>query len=289
MRKRGSLQFEANQALENMKAFGRSRDADKKAGVTKDKIYTYKTMRTYQHQAGRFIEWVRGQDENKKTKTLEQSREWVDAYIQHMKDRGDKAASQATAAASLAKLFQCSKSDFAPTDPVRRVDIERSRNEVPSDNRFSEEKNRDLVDVCKATGLRRCEVSALRPDWLRGDAQAGFRLSIPPGIAKGGRPRELPIRGETAAKAVEVIRRTFAGNRVFPRVHTHADIHAYRAEYANSYYRELARDVRTLHRSERYDCRKDKAGIHYDRAAMKAVSEALGHTRVSVIASNYLM
>jgi hypothetical protein len=39
---------------------------------------------------------------------------------------------------------------------------------------------------------------------------------------------------------------------------------------------------------EKYICRKDKAGIVYDRRAMKIVSKQLGHNRISVIASDYL-
>lgn len=49
-----------------------------------------------------------------------------------------------------------------------------------------------------------------------------------------------------------------------------------------------ARPIESLERAEKYICRKDKAGIVYDRRAMKIVSKQLGHNRISVIASDYL-
>lgn len=41
----------------------------------------------------------------------------------------------------------------------------------------------------------------------------------------------------------------------------------------------------TLPRSETYCCRSDRAGTHYDKAAMGAVSGALGHARLDVVTS----
>lgn len=43
-----------------------------------------------------------------------------------------------------------------------------------------------------------------------------------------------------------------------------------------------------LPKAERYDCRKDYQGIHLDRSAMSAVSEALGHHREGIFAQSYL-
>ena len=50
-------------------------------------------------------------------------------------------------------------------------------------------------------------------------------------------------------------------------------------------YAQLARDPATLPSSEVYRCRRDMAGTVFDKAAMGAVSVALGHNRLSVMTS----
>ena len=40
--------------------------------------------------------------------------------------------------------------------------------------------------------------------------------------------------------------------------------------------------------TDRYVCRRDRAGVVYDKAAMLQVSRMLGHNRISVIAGHYL-
>ena len=55
-----------------------------------------------------------------------------------------------------------------------------------------------------------------------------------------------------------------------------------------AWYKRLARPVAFLERSERYVCRCDRAGVVYDKAAMKQVSRFLGHNRIEVIAGHYL-
>lgn len=58
--------------------------------------------------------------------------------------------------------------------------------------------------------------------------------------------------------------------------------------YACRAYKSKARDVSTLDTKEKYICRKDKAGVTYDRQAMKYASNQLGHNRIDVIAYSYL-
>ncbi len=79
-----------------------------------------------------------------------------------------------------------------------------------------------------------------------------------------------------------------SSTKVFSHIHSKADIHGYRAVYASKLYKRYARPIESLERAEKYICRKDKAGIVYDRRAMKIVSKQLGHERISVIANSYL-
>lgn len=62
----------------------------------------------------------------------------------------------------------------------------------------------------------------------------------------------------------------------------------YRADYASAWYKRLARPAAFIPPADRYVCRRDRAGVVYDKAAMLQVSRMLGHNRISVIAGHYL-
>ena len=80
-----------------------------------------------------------------------------------------------------------------------------------------------------------------------------------------------------------------AGNeKVFSKIHNAADIHHYRACYAERVYQAHARPISSLQGSERYVCRGSQKGTVYDREALRLTSQALGHNRVSVVAEHYL-
>ena len=81
------------------------------------------------------------------------------------------------------------------------------------------------------------------------------------------------------------------GQKVFLHVPNRADIHSYRADYARNLYRELlstSTPVEQLPKCEKYYCRKDAKGKVLSKPVMSQVSRALGHNRISVIASSYL-
>ena len=75
---------------------------------------------------------------------------------------------------------------------------------------------------------------------------------------------------------------------VFSHVHSAFDEHYHRSIYACRAYRLKARNIEDVPPKERYRCRKDRAGIVYDKVAMKYVSNQLGHNRIDVIAASYL-
>ena len=117
---------------------------------------------------------------------------------------------------------------------------------------------------------------------------------------KGGRERLSPIIGKHADQIVERIADTPAEEKVWQHIHTSADIHGYRAEYATAIYKAHARAIEDIpydkvnrgtgrrYQSEVYTCRKDEAGRKLDKAAMLVCSKALGHNRISVVADNYI-
>ncbi len=117
---------------------------------------------------------------------------------------------------------------------------------------------------------------------------------------KNGKYRFAPIVGPDKEMVIARMRQTPAEGNVWLHVHSGADIHSYRSDYSNTVYKYYARDIADipydrinrgsgkLYQSEVYVCRRDEKGKRLDRLAMKKTSIALGHSRLSVVADNYL-
>lgn len=80
-------------------------------------------------------------------------------------------------------------------------------------------------------------------------------------------------------------RRHGRGQKPFKNVETDT---RRRADYATKVYQLYARPIESLAHDEIYYCRGDRKGTWLDKKAMLAASKALGHNRISIIASNYL-
>ncbi len=117
---------------------------------------------------------------------------------------------------------------------------------------------------------------------------------------KGGKNRYAPVTGKHKNEVIRRMKSTPSNEKVWLNVPTNAPIHSYRSSYANEIYRLYARPLESIpidktnkgikrkYQSGVYCCRKDMAGVRYDRAAMLKVSKSLGHNRISVCASHYL-
>ena len=105
---------------------------------------------------------------------------------------------------------------------------------------------------------------------------------------KGGRQREAPIVGEPEeVKLVLQMLRDSEGNKLFKKIPKDMDEHANRKVYANRVYQMHKRPLSMLTKRQKYFCRGELRGVVYDRRAMLRASEALGHGRINIIASNY--
>ncbi|MBR2131940.1 MAG: tyrosine-type recombinase/integrase [Oscillospiraceae bacterium] len=165
-------------------------------------------------------------------------------------------------AAALGKLFQKKTTDFGVTLPKRhRSDVTQHRGSTNA-SKFSEKRNRDLVDFCKATGLRRREVKSLRTSdvWKTSDGCVLVHVRA----GKGGKERivqslnHCPLEIASAKSAVS------GGGEsapLFDRVPIRTPIHMYRRDYAQKLYRSLARPMDSLSRCEVYRCQRDMSGI----------------------------
>jgi hypothetical protein len=277
-----SLVHQVQIALDDKLAIGQSKHLDKlKGGITKDKIYSWETYRSYMRHCNYFTKYCKI---TYGCKTLEQCRPYVDEWLKSRSKNGLSAYTQKLEASALAKIYGCSTKDFIRTDMRNRSNITRSRGEKVRDKHFSEVKNKELVEFCKSTGLRRAELKVLTGDKLiKKNGEYYIKVDIG---SKGGRYRESPVIGNIE---LVVNRMKLAGsNRVFEKVSVGADIHSYRSYYCTAIYKANEKDIKTLKPSERYCCRKELKGIWYDKNAMLIASQALGHNRISIIAEHYI-
>lgn len=279
-----SLIKQVEEKLLSKLAVGDSKHLDKASGIAEEKIYSYGTLDAYLQQCCDFVKSTKAEHS---VKTLEDCRPHVNEYIQNAIDQGKSSYTIKLMASALGKLYDCSSTDFIPTPERERRNITRSRNPAVRDAHFSEKNNKALVDFCCSTGLRRHELVALTGDCLRQDEKGNYQIFVKKG--KGGRSRYAPVTGskEQIQNVVSLCERAGDG-KVFQSVHNAADIHHYRALYAEQIYRSHARPVSALQGSERYICRGSQKGTVYDREALRATSKALGHNRVSVVAEHYL-
>ena len=248
-----------------------------------DGIYSNSTLEKYMHVCCAFVTWCK---KNHRCKTLSDCRQYVDEWISGLIERELSASTIKLYACAVAKLYQCSTKEFIKTPSRYRKDIKRSRGEKVRDAHFSEANHKDMVEFCRSTGLRRHELKALRTDDLICEDGTYF-VHVKRG--KGGKERRAIVIGDiqNVIDCFEKSKNDKYG-RVFPKIPNAMDVHGYRREYANTYYKMIARDVKNLSRKETYRCYKDKYGIVYDRKAMLTVSRNLGHNRIDVIAQSYL-
>lgn len=248
-------------------------------------IHSDSTFKTYHAQCMRFVDFCYEQGVKY---DMDEAFKLIPAYGRKLESEGKSAWSIYTAVNAIAKAYGVSTQELGYKPPKReRASVKRSRYANEMDKHFSVENNKNLITFCQCFGLRRRELEALTGDMMKRSKRG--RLCVYVQNGKGGKKRWVPFCGTPKEEKLVVDLMTQASaTKVFPYVHSKADIHGYRSVYACKLYKSLARPIETLKLSEKYVCRKDKAGVVYDREAMAIVSRALGHNRISVIANSYL-
>jgi hypothetical protein len=162
--RKGSIIYQVLTRLRELQRFGQSKHAAKQAEKERCKregipwnparvegIYSFGTYQDYKERCLRFANWVRTE---KGVKDLEQARAYVKEYLEKEIAEGKSAWTLRLDSAALAKLFGCPSTEFGVKLPTRsRENIHRSRLEREHDKHFSERRNRDVVEFCRATGL----------------------------------------------------------------------------------------------------------------------------------------
>lgn len=304
-KQRTDLHQQIKETLTAKERFGESKYDAKRDGTAKDGIYSYSTARIYNRECQRFARYVTENSPQGRYTNLEEARAYAKAYIE--RENADTTKSAYTVKlerSALAKLYGITSRDVTKElGQVRersRADITRSRertvisektgktikNQSTRSGHFSEKKHPDEVAFARGTGMRRSEMEQVRGDQLHQREDGSYYFRMEGYQCKGGREREIPVRGDV--RRIAELCKAAGSGRVFEHVPKAMDVHHYRSEYASTLYRELARDRDAIPVTERYCCRNDLKGVWYDKAAMREVSEALGHSRISVIAEHYL-
>ena len=280
MGKKVSLTKQGIDELERMAAFGQSKHADKLANGGKPlpgKIYSYNSMKNYKQATYQYLKWAQREHG---CRQLPDARQYTGEYLRQRMDDGKSAWTVRLDAAALAKLYGVETGALGADLPIRRrADVTQHRSGA-SEGHFSAEKHRDLVDLCLATGLRRCEIARLQPSDVQRLPDGRVVVLVRQG--KGGKARLVSALNDRPAQIAAAA--AAAGQaRVIESIPKYAPIHEYRAQYANELYAQIARDIGSIPDRERYYCRRDRAGTTYDKQAMLQVSLELGHNRLDVV------
>ena len=279
-----SLHDQAYKKLTSMQAFGESKKEAVKNGTDRDKIFSVNTYKTYWKHTKYFIAWMK--QKHPEVTTLPKAKpfvkEWLQSRVDQVDDKGNHLSAWTiqTEAKALSKLYgiQPDDPDYFTPPKRNRADIKRSRSTTKRDRHFSETNNDELIKFCKGTGLRRSELSKLKPnDLMPADRiekalkqfeekakeepspynqrvlEALQDTKLFPGTqnflfvqGKGGRIRFSPIVGDNEKAIVERIKGTPKGEKVWQYVNSNADIHGYRAEYATTIYKAHARKIEDI-------------------------------------------
>lgn len=286
MAKRMSLKKQITDALNKQSQFGVSKHSMKskereRCQQAKDRcnhsrvpgIHSIKTMESYKKEAIRFTEWAK---ENHGCKYLEDTKSHVSQYLKEGINRGLSPWTLQLQRSALRKGLEDNKLGDDVKLPIRHRDqVSRSRGPKAMDRGFSVSRNKDLVDFCRSSGLRRHELAELKAGEVINSEDGKWYVHVRQG--KGGRPREVSVLDRLSARVKEITQGKDPDSLLFERIPVRADIHGYRREYAAERYLELA--------GRPYD-RNDKSSI--DRYAIRQVSQALGHNREDVVTRSYL-
>lgn len=287
-----SLILLVKEQLDSKLAIGQNKHAAKAAGTYRQYIYSWGTYRTYLQQCCQFVRWCKDAartDGSRQPRSLEDCRQYVARYMQHLQQAEYSAYTQKLVLSALCKLYEEYPTEGYPFDLEKmpearhRADIVRSRNVTERDLHFSKKNNADIVTFCRCTGLRRAELQQIRGIDLDGSSLMVYRGT------KGGRVRIVPIVGSAdEIAAVQQMAAAAGNNKIFPHISSAMDVHHYRSVYCQRVYDQYARPSEQIPPQDWYYCRRDQRGIVYDKKAMLQASKALGHNRIFVIAGHYL-
>ncbi|WP_298845918.1 hypothetical protein [uncultured Clostridium sp.] len=282
----------------------KQRQADLLAGNKPNPLRTYgihsrESCDDYKRNALNFSVWERSNHGEKEFKNLDNiPKEHITEWLQASILKGNSMATTRLKAASMAKVMGCNSNTFGINLSKRgdRDNITRSRGTVEKDKHFSIENNKEKINFCEATGLRRSELEQLRPEQICVDKVGNVTLDFSSkkeyrNMTKGGRGRTVhPIREKCdVVKNAKENAEKMGREHVFSKISSAMDVHSYRSTFAENKYSEAIKDLKDSGETIRNDyiCR-DGSGRRYCRIALTIVSKELGHSRLDIVVKHYL-
>lgn len=210
---KNKLKYQAEKRLENMCCFGTSKYSYKEQAkmtasknnsndwmpifndLIRDKIFSYSTYITYKKESDTFFNWINKVHPN--VRNINGAKRYIGEYI----DRSNSSWTAATRLAALSKVYGIPSQKLATVPKRHREDITRSRLPTEREKTFSYDKNRELVNFCRNTGLRRFELEHIKGDCLIRE-NGNYSITVK---GKGGKIRNIPI---TDKHAIERIKNT---------------------------------------------------------------------------------
>jgi len=281
-RKPRSLVKQATDRLRGMFQAGRSKHQDKKHNngkARKDIIYSYSTLKSYLAIACAFLRWARA---TYGIRFLDEGLPYVGEYLTQRIEQGLSPYTIASNRSALAKLYQVpAQSLLAKLPPCTRAAVKRY--DTVTQEQLTEFATcyPDIYAVACGTGARVHELWLTRVEHYTFWESRGW-VHIK---GKGGRHRRVEILPEYVDQIHEIVNRAKAEGRekLFTSIPQCAPIHYLRHCYAQALYRQYARDIGQLAKTDKYVCRADMAGIVLDKMAMHRVTKSLGHNRLGVV------
>lgn len=334
---RNTIKFQLKKALEEKASYGRSKHDDKittyekrmemkKQGYSyeerlavnemREHIYSYQTMKTYQQQVGYFGEYLISQ--GLKKITLEESKEHIQEYIDHLTEQGKSPWTINTALSAICKATGAYQHDYS--HPSRSISHIARGNHERSHDKSNEKNHSVIMEANRLLGLRRSELQDIRAqDIFERDGQV-----VVQSVGKGGRRNEQIFTVDEEKKRVLALKEgKEPAQRIFERkdFRNDCDLHSCRQQRAIEVYNRVVEDMRqNPERREYYQSEIERyfrdrgrschenldnpycvrgnnrqrllaegKDVSYDRTAILYVSTTvLSHTRSDVTVEHYI-
>ena len=306
----GNLKHDMMERLDNMRCFGESKHEAKQEarkeylaehgnlegwnpGSVPGKIFAMNTHDTYKDGAAVFADYAK---ENGINKYRQVDSELCKSFLRHEVEIGKSTWTVSVEMSALNKIF-----DFGLTKkncdlPDRQLkDITRSRGgleELKAERKGTLEENQDQITMTRGTGMRRESMTEITPGrFSYGEDGLVNRVFL---IEKGGKERTAPILPQYREAITQIVERAKPEEKIFDEYDHHINNHFLRGEYAKELASELSKskdlnlmglDCSYLVNLKGKDLER-KSGKAYglDLEVAAAVSGALGHNRISVLA-----
>lgn len=312
--KLGSLKYQITQRLKELNRIGESKHQAKQdwrricesANIKWNPaqapgIFSFKTMDAYRQSAIEFSKWLKqNHPEIKDINNIK--KEHAIAYLKQRQEQGKSAWTISKDMSALNKVFNLNVTKQEAGLRERSYkDTERSRVSRSHDTKYNTQNYEQQITFAKAFGCRRESIyggqyQVKDVSLFRHNGKIYVSL-----IEKGGRYREAPCLQsmqpqiekmfpniqEREPMTKEQFKELYSTSNeyLFDKYTTKIDNHAFRHEYARNLYKEL---LEQQEREQAEEHRQQELYRGYDKEILREVSEALGHSRLSVVVEYYL-